>query len=38
MSWLTPVPLHGANDATQAVIDSGVKVWSERIKQLVLSE
>jgi len=38
MTWLPPVPLHGANEATQAVIDSGVKVWSDRIKQLVASE
>ena len=38
MTWLDPVPLHGANEATQAVIDQGVKIWCDRIKQLTLEE
>lgn len=36
MVWQTPVPLHGANEATQTQIDNGVKVWSDKVKQLTL--
>lgn len=38
MTWLPPVPINGANEITQALIDEGVRVWVERIKQLTLSE
>jgi len=37
MTWLPPVPLHGANEATEALIEQGIKVWRDRIEQLTLA-
>lgn len=38
MTWLPPVAINGANEESQAVIDAGIIVWYDRIKQLTLAE